>query len=138
MSRLTRSRVPTQVYVEVAQTTPAQNTWYTTLDGKNICLLGVAMLIATTGETLESKVTIDGTTYTAIAGVAVNAAEHTQITFIRNGTTLNHAASAANWDLNTEISRGNYLFGKAIKVEFRKTTAAGTGTLTCKILYHQY
>jgi hypothetical protein len=106
----------------LVQLNPVQNTWYTILDTTLNCrLYSVSVLVWGTNETLEVRVTIDGE---VLSGSL--AATHTTYYYVH---ALLYAAGFAI-DGNAFLI-GNYtpFEGRSIKVEVRKTTAAGTGTL---------
>lgn len=110
------------------QANPVQNTWYTVLSitGRSGLLLFGGAGIATTNETLEYEVTIDGHLY-ATLGFAATA-----------GTTAEaycraHALSQVleiNLDTTSKtFSRLDLPFKNSVLVRLRKTTAAGAGDL---------
>jgi hypothetical protein len=120
----------TQADALLSQATPVQNTWYTILDTVHYAkLFGIAIAVATTGETLEVRLTVDGNVYTgsqvAVADTAYKANPYTAPT----GTYLLMTTSS--------IQNSNELEGRSLKVEVRKTTAAGTGTITGCVTYAQ-
>ena len=106
----------------IAVEDPNQNEWYpvlvTTREAK---VYGLTVLVWTTNETLEVKVTIDG-------NVLTGSIEATHTTYYY----VHHAlyAEALIIDGNVFLL-GKYapLEGRNIKIEIRKTTDAGSGTL---------
>jgi hypothetical protein len=119
-----------QASATLSQASPAQNTWYTILDTtKNCRLYAVLVVIATTGEDLEVRITIDGQTITGAFSAGAGA---------------NYSVSMDEWDAtNLQAANGRYMIwgsggvleGRSIKVEVRKTTAAGAGTLSGLVIY---
>jgi hypothetical protein len=110
------------------QAAPVQNTWYTVLDTVvNARLIGLGILIADTGETLEVRLTVDGNIIigsgAAVAGTDYHAMVHTHAT----GTVLTFSS--------TDAPRAFMLEGRSLKVEVRKTTAAGAGNLKACAAY---
>lgn len=114
----------------LSQAAPVQNTWYTILDTAYCAkLFGIAVSVADTGETLEVRMTVDGATVSgsqaALAGTAYKALPYTTPT----GLYLLMSTSS--------LINGNETEGRSVKVEVRKTTAAGTGTITGCVNYGQ-
>jgi hypothetical protein len=114
----------------LVQAAPVQNTWYTVLDTVANCrLIGLGIGIATVGEDLEVKITVDGRTIigtgTAVEGAEYQAMIHTHDT----GTVLVFSS--------TEAPRSFIIEGRSIKVEIRKTTANGAGNLLGCAMYGQ-
>lgn len=115
--------------VTLDQASPVQNTWYTVLDTTRNCrLYSVSVLVATTGETLEVRITVDGVTITG--GIDATA----------------DTVYKAIWYFGTMVANQLYLAtadphhtflleGRSVKVEVRKTTANGTGNLKAKVTY---
>jgi hypothetical protein len=124
----------------LAQATPVQNTWYTVLNtttGK-VRLYGIGVRVNTTGETLEVCVTIDGVMLFLTAGVACGAGTeyYCSKNFATGGTTggpyLSLGTTAVSFMLN------GFVDCKSLKVQIRKTTASGTGTLYGRVTYGYY
>ncbi len=116
----------------LVQANPVQNQWYTVLDTKaNVRLFSIVALVWTTGETLEIKITTKNRTITG----AVDAAHTTYYwAFIRMyGDGLDIAASPTKQLVGYQAP----LDDPIVKVEIRKTTAAGTGTLECRVVWAQ-
>ena len=117
------------------QAAPVQNTWYTILDTtKNCRVYAIAVNIEDTNETLECQVTIDGET---MAGYA-QSATHSTAYFGRIYPEPIARLDYMSLDTLAETRAGNLGFlieGKSIKVEVRKTTAAGAGNLTGIVTY---
>lgn len=113
------------------QAAPVQNTYYTILDAVMNCkLISVNVSVADTGETLQLRVTVDGNAYVS-AAVAVGAdadfmAEHAPVITALQKFTLT-AVAVTNIPFLEE--------GRTVKVELRKTTAAGAGTLSWRVRY---
>ena len=110
----------------LAQENPVQNTWYTVLDVTRDCkVYAVTVLVWTTNETLEVRVTIDGQVL-----VGSIAASHTTYYYVHHQ--LYAAALAIDGNV---FLLGKYapIEGRNVKVEVRKTTAAGSGILECRV-----
>jgi len=112
----------------LSQVNPVQNQWYTILDSKKECkVYAITVLVWTTGETLEVRVIIDG----KVLMGSVNASATTYYY-------VHHQlyGSALIVDGNIFLL-GHYspLEGREVKVEVRKTTAAGSGTLDARVVY---
>lgn len=112
------------------QAAPVQNTWYTVLDTTELCrLISACVEVQTTGETLEMRITIDNDIYTgSIAAVA--GSHYLAYLFLYSTGAILTLATTANiaW-------KAFLLEGRSIKVEVRKTTAAGAGNLRACVVY---
>lgn len=130
--RLKKSMFEYQAPATLNQANPVQNTWYLILDTtKYVRLYGISVNIEDTNETLECRVTIDGETL----GIAANAATHSTNYYAKF---LPGAISRVNNLYINEITfpyKAFLLEGHSVKVEVRKTTAAGTGNLTGIVVY---
>jgi hypothetical protein len=118
-----------QATATLSQASPVQNTYYNILAATaRVRLLYAVASVATTGETLQVKITIDGQAYTV--SVAATAGSTYYVYF--SGLT---AAGVPTFTMSTTAtplggSGGNYLEGRSIQVQVEKTTANGTGTIT--------
>ena len=112
------------------QIAPVQNTWYTLLDTvHNVKLFGVGILIADTGETLGVKLTVDGETITGSGAATADTDYKVLINTTATGNTITLSSSA--------LVNANQLECRSLKIEVRKTTAAGTGNLKASVAYGQ-
>jgi hypothetical protein len=107
----------------LAQANPAVDQWYTVLDAQNkeAKVYSLTVLVWTTNETLEVKVTIDG-------NVLTGSIEATHTTYYY----VHHALYAEGLVIDGNVFLlGKYapLEGRNVKIEVRKTTEAGSGTL---------
>jgi len=119
-----------QADATLTQAAPVNGTWYTILDTtKNALIYAIVAEVATTGETLEVKVTIDGQTYT---GSVAHAADTAQFWFLNMEGAMNSNTSP--------YMAGIYapLMGRSVKVEIRKTTAAGAGNLIGRVTHGKW
>jgi len=117
-----------QTEAALAQANPVQNTWYTVLDTTlNAKLFFVTAQIATTGEDINMKITIDGLTYT-VSSVAFTAGTLYDAQ-IRAGNSAIFTATRP-----TPVFSGGFE-GRSVKVEIRKTTANGAGNLNSWVTY---
>lgn len=115
------------------QANPVQNTWYTVLDTSLLpTAIGVEFLfhsfkIATVGETIYVRWTVDGNVRFGIKAAVADLDYYVHKDFLTaylGETTAIHLT-------------GIYapIVGKSLKVEARKTTANGTGTLSSRVTY---
>lgn len=111
---------------KLSQDAPVQNTWYTLLDTTlNAQLVALEMKVAGIGETLEVQVTIDGQVLTKSA--ACNADTLYYVWKSRNAADLTISTTPGNFG-------GQYATfdAQSVKIEVRKTTANGAGTITAR------
>ncbi len=115
----------------LSQANPAKDTWYNVLDSKKNCkVYAITVLVWTTNETLEVRVTIDGQVL-----VGSVEASHTTYYYVHHKLYA-AAASALAIDGNVFlIGHHAPLEGREVKVEVRKTTEAGTGTIDARVVY---
>lgn len=119
-----------QTDVTLNQANPVQNTWYTFLGTtKNVRLMDVRVKVATTGETLEGKLTVDGQTETLTAVAASNDADYGPR---KTRDSANLFQLDRDW-FNYPLAF--LLEGRSVKGEVRKTTATGTGNLISRVKY---
>lgn len=116
----------------LSQAAPVQNTWYTVLDTvRNVEVNVVRFYVATTGEDLEVRATIDGVEYvgsqTAVAGtnycVYVNTSSNTLIVV---------ASTTQQLAVNSPCK------ARSFKLEIRKTSANGAGNLVGLVRYAKW
>jgi len=125
MSSLDISRPPPthQADALLSQITPVQNTWYTVLATKiNARLLQIACKVATTGETLEVRIVIDGITITASLAATAGTLYYYDLTISDTGLSASLVTA--------QPAKPFIIEGRNVQVQIRKTTAAGTGTIT--------
>jgi len=117
----------------IDQAAPVQNTWYTVLDTTlNVIVYTISVRVETTGETLEARITADGNVYTtSIAAVAATTywiiAQHPEPNLPVTASDYSGVSCAAQYFTHIEA--------RSIKVEVRKTTAAGAGNLRARVNY---
>lgn len=120
--------------VRIVTAAPVQNTWYTVFEGTNVVVYDIHTLVMDVGETIALQLTIDGLTRSCPGVISVAGTNYR--------LTRNLADSII--DIFTLIIRGDQkehgvlFWARALKVEIRKTTAAGAGNLTGRIYYGQY
>ncbi len=115
----------------LSQANPAKDTWYTVLDFKKNCkIYAITVLVWTTNETLEVRVTVD-------SQVLVGSVEASHTTYYYVHHKLYAAAASALAIDGNVFLLGHYapLEGREVKVEVRKTTEAGTGTIDARVVY---
>ena len=125
MSSLDISRPPPthQADAVLSQVTPVQNTWYTVLATKiNARLLQIACKVATTGETLELSIVIDGKTITASLAATAGTLYYYDLAISDTGLSAS--------PVTAQPAKPFIIEGRNVQVQIRKTTAAGTGTIT--------
>lgn len=116
----------------LAQANPVQNTWYTVLNTTlNAQIYYMIAIVATTGETLEARVTVDGLTYT---GTQVATAGTYYFFYIDVVGSIVWQPALSQYPASGLVGA---IEGRNIKIEIRKTTAAGTGTITATVMYGQ-
>jgi len=115
----------------LTQAAPVQNTWYTILDTiANGRLIGVYFKVADTGEDLELRITIDGQTYVGVQAAVADTP------YYINGIDYSSGALSVQSVLEVSQRKGAFLLeGRNIKVEVRKTSAAGAGTFSGRAEY---
>ena len=109
------------------QPIPVQNAWYTVLDSKRparIYCLAITVLV--TDETLELRITVDGQVITGSIGVT---AGQNNYAYIYTSATL----TAIAFTTTPPQHRSFQTEGHSVKVEVRKTTAAGAGNLQAAV-----
>ena len=122
-----------QTPATIDQAAPVQNTWYTLLDTtKNCRVYSAGCNIEDTNETLQMRFTVDG----EVIPVTGLATAHSTSCEVKR--TLNPIAQTEAMELTNTAQTFEKAFlidGKSIKVELRKTTAAGVGNLTGIVTY---
>jgi len=117
------------------QAGPVQNTWYSILDTLNARIYGITVSIATTNETLELRVTLDGVVYTSAGGAVVAGADWEASFYTRHD--LRILAISVIGATPKEHNRSFLCEGRQVLVEVRKTTVAGAGNLQGCVSYGQ-
>ena len=117
-----------QADATLTEVDPVKDTVYTVLDTTdNVRLLFITLNVAAFDETLHCQITIDGEVFTgsvaATAGVTY---------YVRKAT--NTATLGLSSTLYTTAIY-NCLEGRSVKVEVWKSTEAGSGTLTARVVY---
>ena len=115
------------------QAAPVQNTWYNVLDytDKYTRLIDINVGVATTGETLEVELMVDGIVYLS-APISANADKTYPL--IRRGHYLDNTM-LANLGSAAAVYHAFLLEGSNIRVRLRKITNAGAGNLQSKVIY---
>jgi hypothetical protein len=115
----------------LAQAAAAQNTWYTVLDTTpNVRINIVTIAITVANETLEFRATVDGQTLTGnVAATFGTDYEIYMNPSTQSASRLNASANAYDFAF---MAAAEF---KSFKLEARKTTAAGAGTLYCRVNY---
>ena len=108
------------------QADPVQNTWYTIIDEKNCQIIGISVTVLVADETLEVQFIVDGVTIPG-AGSPVTAGTTMYVYLLVSTPTQ------AKILLSSTSAYGSYnafiIEGRSVKVQIRKTTAAGNGNL---------
>lgn len=126
-----------QAIATLDQAAPVQDTWYTILNTntKRDCkIIRIATRVETANETLQIRVTIDGV---AVSSASLNATFGTMYSWWKAIWT---DAQTETWYYgNISAVTAPYIAeGRSVKVEMRKTTAAGAGNLRGAVLYSQW
>jgi len=118
-----------QAAAQLTQTNPVQNTWYTILDTTaNVRLYSLVVRVDTTNETLEVRFTIDGLTISQTVDATAG-------TWYRPRINVD-APTYLEIDATYYLAHGyTFLEARSLKIEVRKTTAAGTGTMYGRASY---
>jgi hypothetical protein len=112
----------------LSQVDPDQNEWYAVLNSTRECkIYAVTVLVWTTNETLEVRITIDGQVL-----VGSIAATHTTYYYVHHQLYASALAIDGNIFL---LGKYTPLEGRNVKVEVRKTTDAGSGTLDARVVW---
>jgi hypothetical protein len=125
LTNLTFQHQPDQ---HLVQPTPEQNTWYTILDTTLNCrLYSVVILVWGANETLEVRITIDGQVLTGSIVATAVSYYWVYLLMYTSGFMMSGEHHSIGYDAPLE--------GRSIKVEMRKTTNAGTGTIEGYAIY---
>lgn len=122
-----------QTPATLSQATPTQNTYYNILGATaNVEAIYVAIKIATTGETLQVRLIIDGNTWTGSLSCAAGTLYYVTLSAFSD-------AGVPTFTIQTTaapLGGSSYsLGGRSVQISVEKTTASGTGTLTGAVLY---
>jgi len=113
----------------LSQAGAVQNTWYTVLDTtKKVRILSLMMTVSVANEDLELKMTIDGET---LNGAQANAVAGTSYYCLKDAGSANILLSATGFNMGRYAA----LDANSVKIEVRKTTANGAGTLSARAVY---
>lgn len=120
-----------QAIATLNQAAPVQNTWYTILsEQKNCRLIGFGASVAVADETLEIRLTVDGVVFSTVA-LACTAG-----TVYYGYLSQNNVAQICGLSATEYTSFKTFIIeGRTVKLEIRKTTALGAGTLTAAVCY---
>lgn len=113
--------------ITYARTVPVQNVWLTVVDITQTCRLrNFSFTMETAGETIEVKITRDGTAYTL-----------TQVAVADTAYQLQRFGSVSSSDLSISSTNDDYLDEQCstLKIEIRKTTAAAANNLARRTKY---
>ena len=114
----------------LTQAAPVQNTWYTILDTtKNARIHSIAFIVADTDETLELKITADDLTSTITKASTAD----TYYMLTRYPHLANFYPASA-----THYTAALLFEARSVKIEIRKTSAAGVGTITGRVKYGKW
>ena len=112
----------------MAQENPVQNQWYTVLDTtREAKVYGLTVLVWTANETLEVRITVDGNVLTGSIE-----ATHTTYYYVHHALYAEALIIDGNVFLLMKYAA---LEGRNVKIEVRKTTAAGSGTLEARAVW---
>lgn len=117
--------------VDFSQAAPVQNTWYEMLDEVDIRLIHLTVSVADTGETLEVKITVDGNELTGSVAAGIGNVYHVLL----DSETVDGLTLVENTLFTDPQELTFILEGHSVKIEVRKTTANGAGTITGVVKY---
>ena len=134
---------PLQIYeyqspATLNQAGPVQNTWYTILDTTANCrIYDIILNVEDTDETLECKITVDGETVdtTGFSLSATHSTDYRACRYPSAITRTDHIRFDALATYYHDLEAAPLIEGKSIKIEARKTSAAGVGNLTGIVTY---
>jgi len=132
----TRPQVPPEQQPDAAltQANPVQNTWYTVLDTTpNARIIGMACAVLTTGETIEVRMTVDGQVKTGSMALSADTGYYVYLYTGSDASKLYFTSSVIE-----QYGRSFIIEGRSVKVEIRKTTAAGAGNLWACVSYARW
>ena len=118
-----------QLDATLNQAAPVQNTWYTVLDTTNARVYSLMSLIAGIGETIEVRLTLDAQVYIGSQAQVANQYYPWYI-YGAFAALINAGPGAA-----IRINQYTFVEGKIVRIEVRKTTAAGAGNLQATIVW---
>lgn len=127
-----------QPLATLTQAAPVQNTYYTILDTVlDARIYAIGVRIQDTGETLQVRLTIDGLVIESAAVACV--AGQNNLIVIDNDCLPAMNEYTITTGINSYASYSQLLVeGRSVKIEVRKTTAAGAGTLYGRVQYGIY
>ena len=115
------------------QSSPVQNTWYTVLDTtRNVRIIHIGYRVNTTGETLEMRLTLDGNVFSNTINATAGSWYYVALDSL--STTSLHINIASEMMPN----RTFLAEARSAKLEIRKTTASGTGSIQVYAQYAQF
>ena len=118
------------------QAAPVQNTWYTLLDTEsNVRIYHICVGVEDTNETLEVQITIDGETIAADDEACTHSNTYHAWIFPNAINRTDLVKLIIHTTTDVSIYKGFLIEGKSVKVEVRKTTAAGAGNLVGICVY---
>lgn len=117
-----------QDLVNVSNAAAVQNTWYTVLDTTlNAKVYMIRFSVSVANEDLEVRLTIDGVTYVSSKAAAVATTPYWVM--FDGGLTPSNGVTSLNLGIYEALEC------RSIKVEIRKTSNNGAGTLNTRIIY---
>jgi hypothetical protein len=124
-----------QAVATLDQAAPVNGTFYTVLDTTQNCrILIFAAEIATTGETIEGKITIDGNAITVTAAAFPADTPYWCIISADPGV----GTFGPYWNNAQQPQKAWLIEGRSVKLEVKKTTAAGVGNLKGLAVYQTW
>lgn len=114
-----------------SQAAPVQNTWYTAVDLKGWHqLISLMISVATANEDLEWRLTSNGVTLDAIGATCVAGTSYMGYLYPATAGELNCRIQSL-----TALDQPYLWQDLDLKIEFRKTTNTGAGTISWRIKY---
>jgi len=121
-----------QADATLSQANPTQNNWYTVLAATaNVRVIGITVRVATTGETLQCEIVVDGVTLGIVDLAAVADTDYWVVLYTASTGLFTYMIAVTDDRLN----RPFLIEGRNVRVRVRKTTANGTGTLASCVSY---
>jgi hypothetical protein len=114
----------------LSQATPSQNQYYDILPATvNAKVLSCSVSVASTGETLQAALVIDGQTYT---GTQAAVAGTLYYIYLTPAGALSFTTSVVPF-----YNQSGAIEGRSIEIKVEKTTNAGSGTITGTVQYQK-
>jgi hypothetical protein len=119
--------------VTLSQAAPVQNTWYTVLNTTNyVRIIGIGVGVLVANETVECRLTVDCVVL-PVEGKSLTFGNDYAV-FLLPYSSTGLTTALCDWYEGCK-EKAFLIEGKNVKVEVRKTTAAGAGDLKASVAY---